>query len=67
MKKRVAKGKKEPSAANAIPFSREESVAVVETPKGECRGLGHLREPGNGCVDPAICHASWKCALNTWP
>jgi len=67
MKKRVAKGKKEPISANTIPFSREESVAVVETPKGECRGLGHLREPGNGCVDPAICDASWKCALNTWP
>lgn len=71
--RRAKKGSEELVVENALQLARPgvesatEVAVAVEMPKGECRGLGHLHEPGNGCVDPAICHASWKCALNTWP
>lgn len=70
-RRRAKKGNEEPAIENALqlarPVAEGEVAVVVDMPKGECRGLGHLRELGNGCIDPSICSASWKCALNPWP
>lgn len=72
-RRRAKKGNEEPVIENALHLARpvaEHEVAVavvVDMPKGECRGLGYTHAPGSGCIDPSICSASWKCALNTWP
>lgn len=72
-RRRAKKGSEEPAIENALHLARPvaesttEAAIAVEVPRGECRGLGYTHEPGNGCIDPSTCSASWKCALNTWP